>query len=425
MRKILLIIILQRMKKKVEEELSDCQAGYRRNRGTIDMLFSLQLMIEKVRNSNDEAFFVFIDYSKAFDSVKHHQLFETMLSMGFPRHLVALIAGLYDNQKATIRWNGEHSKFFKIEKGVRQGCILSPHLFNLYTEQIMREADLDDMGIRIGGRNFTNLRYADDTALMADNITSMRRILHRVDESGRKKGLSLNALKTKVMHIRGKDSQGPEYTEIKVDGKVLETVDHFKYLGSYKSADGTCIKDVKTRIAMGKQKMVQLNHIWKDRGIPNFLKLNILKCLIWPVMLYGCEAWTLRKVEEDKINAAEMWCYRRLLRIQWTEKRTNQSVLEELSVQQHMLSEINKKKLKYVGHANRNPRTNLMTTLLQGRVPGSRRRGRPATSYMNNVTANSGLRLSQVVHQSRDRDGWRATVMTNGAATAGLGEADR
>ena len=94
-------------------------------------------------------------------------------------------------------------------------------------------------------------------------------------------------------------------------------------------------------------------------------------------------------------------------------------------VQQHMLSEINKKKLKYVGHANRNPRTNLMTTLLQGRVPGSRRRGRPATSYMNNVTANSGLRLSQVVHQSRDRDGWRATVMTNGAATAGLGEADR
>ena len=156
-----------------------------------------------------------------------------------------------------------------------------------------------------------------------------------------------------------------------------------------------------------------------------FLKLNILKCLIWPVMLYGCEAWTLRKVEEDKINAAEMWCYRRLLRIQWTEKRTNQSVLEELSVQQHMLSEINKKKLKYVGHANRNPRTNLMTTLLQGRVPGSRRRGRPATSYMNNVTANSGLRLSQVVHQSRDRDGWRATVMTNGAATAGLGEADR
>ena len=96
----------------------------------------------------------------------------------------------------------------------------------------------------------------------------------------------------------------------------------------------------------------------------------------------------------------------------------NQSVVEELSFQQPLLSEINKRKLKYVGHANRNPRTNLMTTLLQGR-------GRPATSYMNNVTANSGLRLSQVVHQSRDRDGWRATVMTHGAATAGLGEADR
>ena len=116
--KVLLIIILCRMKKKVEEELSDCQAGYRANRGTVDMLFSLQLLIEKIRNSTEEAFLVFIDYSKAFDSVKHHHLFNTMFEMGFPRHLVALIAGLYKDQKATIRWNGEHCKFFMIKKGV-------------------------------------------------------------------------------------------------------------------------------------------------------------------------------------------------------------------------------------------------------------------------------------------------------------------
>ena len=304
--KILLIIILNRMRIKVEEELSDCQAGYRSNRGTVDMLFSLQLLIEKVRNSEEEAFIIFIDYSKAFDSVKHHHLFDTMLKMGFPAHLVSLIAGLYENQKATVRWNGEHSEYFNISKGVRQGCILSPHLFSIYTEQVMREADIDDMGLKIGGRNISNMRYADDTGLVGGNVTSSRRILHRVDTAGKVAGLGLNVPKTEYMHIKGIDSQPGEYTTIKVNGAALKKVDSFKYLGSIKSSDGKCLKDVKTRIAMAKQKMLQLNNIWKDRGIPKSLKIMILKCLVWPVVMYGCEAWTLRKEEEKKINAAEI-----------------------------------------------------------------------------------------------------------------------
>ena len=137
--------------------------------------------------------------------------------------------------------------------------------------------------------------------------------------------------------------------------------------------------DVNARITMVKQKMLQLNNIWKDRGIPNHLKIQILKCLVWPVMFYGCEAWTLRKEEENKINAAEMWFYRRLLRIQWTKIRTNDSVLQELSVEREALNIIIKRRLKYVGHANRNSKTDLMTAILQGKVEGKRNRGRPPT----------------------------------------------
>ena len=195
--KILLIVILNRLKNKVESEVSDCQAGYRSGRGTIDMLFILQILIEKVRNTKEEAFITFIDYSKAFDSVQHQHLFQTMLKMGFPAHLVSLISNLYTNQSATIRWNSEHSGKFHINKGVRQGCILSPHLFSIYTEQVMREADIDDMGISIGGRNLTNLRYADDTALIADNVKSMKQILNRVDIAGKSASLKLNAKKLK------------------------------------------------------------------------------------------------------------------------------------------------------------------------------------------------------------------------------------
>ena len=408
--KILLIVILNRLKNKVESEISDCQAGYRSGRGTIDMLFVLQILIEKVRNTKEEAFITFIDYSKAFDSVQHEHLFQTMLKMGFPEHLVSLISNLYTNQNATIRWNGEHSGQFHINKGVRQGCILSPHLFSIYTEQVMREAEIDDMGITIGGRNLTNLRYADDTALIADNITSMKQILNRVDIAGKSASLKLNAKKTKVMHVNSSNTA----EDITVDNSSLEYVESFKYLGSVKENNGSCSKDVRTRIGMAKQKLVQLNNIWKDRGIPITLKLAILKCLVWPVVLYGCEAWTLKQDDYNRINAVEMWFYRRLLRVSWKEKRTNDSILEELGVTRQLLNEVQKRRLRYVGHALRNTKTDLMTTVLQGKFAGKRRRGRPVTTYVSNIVKSSRHSLHTMSQLSRDRDDWRAVVMSAG-----------
>ena len=345
--------------------------------------------------------------------------------MVFSKYLVALIAGLYDQQKATIRWDGNHTDFFNINKGVRQGCILSPHLFSVYTEQVMRNADIQFLGIRIGGRTIADLRYADDTALCSSNITSSKRLLHRVDQAGEKEGLGLNAPKTNYMHLRGKESLNDEQIEIKVKNTTLKKVNDFKYLGSIKSTDGKCCKDVKARIGMGKTKMTELNNIWKDRNIPKDLKIKLLKCLIWPVVMYGCEAWTLRKADEKRLEAAEMWFYRRLSNISWEDKRTNESVLAELSVKRSFLYEIKKRRLKYVGHAVRNPRTNLMSTVLQGKVEGKRSRGRPTNTYIENIRKDSGLSLSQIVRRSEDRDVWRRVVAYAGAANFEYGDADR
>ncbi|GFS18793.1 catenin (Cadherin-associated protein), alpha 3 [Elysia marginata] len=129
----------------------------------------------------------------------------------------------------------------------------------------MREADIDHLGVNINGRNLTILRYANDTALMSDNITSMRRILHRIDESGKKAGLKLNAKKTKVMQLQ------PEHSslyDVKIDQTVLENVEDFKYLGSVKTINASCSKDIKMRIGMAKKKMIELNNVWKDHNIP-------------------------------------------------------------------------------------------------------------------------------------------------------------
>ncbi|GFR99820.1 endonuclease-reverse transcriptase [Elysia marginata] len=374
-------------------------------------------------------FIVYTDYSKAFDSVKHNHLFKAMDLMGFPKHLIKLIAWLYSGQRATLRWDDKKCEFFNITKGVRQGCILSPHLFNIYTEQIMREADIDQlMGVNINRRNLTNLQYADDTALMSDNITSMRRILHRVDESGKKAGLKLNAKKTKVMQLKPENSS---LYDVKIDQTVLENVEDFKYLGSVKTIDGSCSKDIKMRIGMAKKKMIELNNVWKDHNIPIELKLKLLKCLIWPVMMYGTGVrHGLRKKKNDdkRIEAAEMWFYRRILRVKWTDKRTNESVLKELKVktERTLINLINARKLKYVGHALRNHRTSLMKTVCEGRLDGRRRKGRPPMSLLTNLTTACGLSLHQIVQKSQDRAGWQQRVRSSIAtANTASGAADR
>ena len=202
--------------------------------------------------------------------------------------------------------------------------------------------------------------------------------------------------------------------DIIVDNSSLEYVGNFKYLGSIKENNGSCSKDVKTRIGMAKQKLVQLNNIWKDRGIPVALKIAILKCLVWPVVLYGCEAWTLKQDDCNRIKSAEMWFYRRLLRVSWTEKRTDDSILEELGATRELLNVVQKRRLRYVGHALRNTKTDLMTTVLQGKFAGKRRRGRPVTTYVSNIVKSSRLSLHTMSQMSRDRDEWQALVASAG-----------
>ncbi|GFS05569.1 endonuclease-reverse transcriptase [Elysia marginata] len=297
-----------------------------------------------------------------------------MTKMGFPQQLISIIASLYHNQKATIRWNNANCEPFNIEKGVRQGCILSPHLFNLYTEQIMKQADIND----IGGRDITNLRYAEDTALLSDNLTSMKRILHRINNAGQQTGLLLNAKKTKVMHIPASKESNNVEPDIKIDRTSLENVDDFKYLGSIKTSDGTCTKDINTRIAMAKHGMVSLNNIWKDKSIPKPLKFKLLKTLVWPRMLYGCETKTMRKADELKIEAAEMWFFRRLLRVSWKDRRTNGNVLAEMGTERTLLSLVKERRLKYIGHTERITKTDLMKTIFEGKREAKRGRGRPS-----------------------------------------------
>ena len=152
-------------------EISDVQAGFRKGRGTRDQVANIHWIIEKAREFQKNIYFCFIDYAKAFDSVDDNKLWKILKEMGIPDHLTCLLRNLYAGQGATIRNGHGTTNWFQIGKRVRQGCILSPCLFNLYAEYIMRTAGLHEVQaeIKIAGRNINNLRYADDTTLMAEN----------------------------------------------------------------------------------------------------------------------------------------------------------------------------------------------------------------------------------------------------------------
>ena len=175
----MLKILQVKLQQYVNRELPDVQAGFRKGRGTRDQIASIRWITEKAREFQKNIYFCFIDYAKAFDCVDHNQLWKILKEMGIPDHLTCLLKNLYAGQKARVRTGHGTTDWFRIGKGVRQGCILSPCLFNFYAEYIMRKAGLEEAqaGIKIAGRNINNLSYADDTTLMTESEEELKSLL--------------------------------------------------------------------------------------------------------------------------------------------------------------------------------------------------------------------------------------------------------
>ena len=185
----------------MNHELPDVQAGFRKGRGTRDQIANILWIMDKAREFQKNIYFCFIDYAKAFDCVDHKKRWKILQEMGILDHLTCLLINLYAGQEATVRSGHGTTDWFQIGKGVRQGCILSPCLFNLYEEYIMRNTGVEEAeaGIKIARRNINNLRYADDTTLMAESEEEIKSLLIKAKEKSEKVGLKLNIQKSKIM----------------------------------------------------------------------------------------------------------------------------------------------------------------------------------------------------------------------------------
>ena len=185
----------------------------------------------------------------------------------------------------------------------------------------MWNAGLEEVqaGIKIAGRNINNLRYADDTTLLAETEEELKSLLMKVKEESEKVGLKLNIQKTKIM------ASSP-ITSWQIDGETMVTVSDFIFLGSKITADGDCSHEIKRRLLLGRKVMANLDSIFKSRDITMPTKVHLVKPIVFPVVMYGCESWTVKKAECRRIDAFELWCWRRLLRVPWTSRRCNQSI---------------------------------------------------------------------------------------------------
>ena len=238
----------------------------------------------------------------------------------------------------------------------------------------MRNTRLEETqaGIKIARRNISNLRYADDTSLMAESEEELKSLLMKVKEESEKLGLKLNIQKTKIM------ASAP-ITSWVIDG---ETVSDFIFVGSKITADGDCRHEIKRRLLLGSKVMANLDSILKSRDITLSTEVRLVKAVVFPVVMYGCESWTIKKAECQRIDAFELWCGRRLLRVPWTARRSNKPIPNEISPGCSLEGLMLKLKLQYSGYLM--GRVNSFeNTLNLGKMEGGRRRGRQRMRWLD------------------------------------------
>ena len=253
-------------------EIPHVQTGFRKGKGTRDQIANICWIIEIAREFQKNIYFCFIGYAKALDCVDHNKLWKILKEMGIPVHLTCLLRNLYAGQEATVRTGHGTTDWFQIRKGVHQGCVLSPCLFNFYAEYIIRNAGLEEAQarIKIAGRNINNLRYADDTTVMAESEEELKNLLMKVKEDSEKVGLKLNIQKTKIM-------ASDPIISWQIDGGTVETVTDFIFLGSKITADGDCSHEIKRCLRLGRKAMTNLDSILKSRDITLLTKVHLVK----------------------------------------------------------------------------------------------------------------------------------------------------
>ena len=365
--KILTTVILERLTAALDSHLREEQHGFRPGRSCSDLIFILRLMMEESREWNKKMYLLSIDFEKALDSIDRDTLWKILNYYGVPDKLVKMIMALYEDSECCVRTENGDTRFFKIMSGVKQGCVLSPFLFVIVMDYILRQSS--GCGVKISSRQISDLDFADDVVLLEEAKQRLQLLLDAIDEKAEKVGLAVNVSKTKSMAT----SDSPLI--LKCKGKAIDQVKEFKYLGSWIEYDGEIAKEIMRRIGLATLAFDKLKPVCCSSKYSLRLKLRLLNSNVMSILLYASECWKLNVQLEKRVLAFENMCLRRILNISWQEKVTNIEVRRRTG-QPLVTDLLMRRRWTYLGHVLRMPEDRLPKTIYEWRPEGRRKRGR-------------------------------------------------
>lgn len=408
-------VLLNRFEKKVDETLRNAQAGFRSGRSCVDQINTLRIIIEQVNEYQNNLHLVFVDFSKAFDTLIHRNIWEALERKGIPAKLINLIKAQYINFKCRILHNGNLSDPILCQSGVRQGCILSPLLFLIVLDEVLATTmDGKKTGIQWSLRSndhLEDLDFADDIALLSQKRSSMQAKLTSLSENAKKVGLNINISKTKSMYV---GDQAPATFDLA--GTAVERVDSFAYLGSQITPDGGSREDVKVRIRKAQCAFGQLGNIWRSNQLSLLTKIRVFNSNVKSVLLYGCETWL---VADDVTRSLQVFvnrCLRRILKIFWPKKIRNTVLLRKCK-QEPIDIEIRRRKWGWLGHTLRRDADSISRQALDWNPQGQRRVGAPRRTWRRSLDMeirkiNPTYSWRSIKPRAADRNGWRGIIST-------------
>ena len=397
--KIMLRVLTKRIEAKVQHMLGRNQFGFRKGCGTRDAVGVMRTLCERSLEHGNDVYICFVDFEKAFDRVNWAKMFEILKSLHIDWKDRRLLQDLYMRQEAVIRIADGESEPGIIGRGVRQGCPLSPLLFSVYAEVMMMEAmENNKEGIIVGGQVVGDVRFADDQGMVASTENGLQRLMNKLNDTAKKFDMKINVQKTKTMVV---SRDGGGVVNITIEGQIVEQVANFKYLGSMISEDGRSSMDIKVRIALAKEAFNKRKELLTKR-MNKTLKKRMIKVLVWPVALYGCETWTLRKADMSKLQALEMWLWRKMEGVSWKDKISNEEVLKRVNETRCLIRTVCGRKKNWIGHVLRG--NGLLKDVLEGRMLGKRPRGRPRIGMIDELMEGSFVKMKR---RAEIREEWR------------------
>ena len=406
--KILCRIILKRMDKAIDKELREEQAGFRAGRGCIDQIFALRNIIEQCIEFKQQLHINFVDFRKAFDSIHRSSLWKILRSYGIPEKLVNLIAKFYQSFQCSVSLDqNKLTDWFEIKTGVRQGCILSPILFLITIDWVMRQTTKDRRkGINWGlfQQLLEDLDFADDLALLSSNHGHMQEKTDRLVFIAKKVGLFINTGKTEIITINSTTQR-----QLEIDGEEIKKVEKFTYLGSVLSSDNGTKCDIESRLSKARFAFSQLSTIWRSNKYSLKTKLRLYNSNVKSVMLYGSECWRVVQSEMNKVSAFHNTCLRRICKIFWPNRISNEDLFIRTN-SRNIVEDIKERRLRWVGHVMRMDSRRIPKVALRWTPPGRRGRGRPKTTWRRSMEAElreMGMTWGEAEKVAKQRDQWK------------------